>query len=227
MSEELFHRIQSDELSVKVYQRLKKAITMSVIKPGERIDMNLLSEQWGVSRTPMKDAIARLAAEGLVVVKSKIGTYATRFSADDMLELFAVRILLEAGACREVVRHVTERQLQELDQARLACEAELEKKGQAFDYFAFNEHDTRFHELLIEAAGNSKLLEVYRSLNFHTQVARYYYNRYEQKSQRTTEEHRAIVEAIRVGDAVELEAVVRRHIQSGFELVEQAKGSPG
>lgn len=220
MTEELFYKIKSDELSVKVYQRLKKAITMSVIKPGERIDMNLLCEQWGISRTPMKDAIARLTAEGLVVVKPKIGTYATLFNADDMLELFSIRLLLEAGISKDIVLNVTEKQLQQLDEARVACEVELEKNE--FDYFAFNDFDSWFHELLIEAAGNRKLLEVYRSLNFHTQVARYYFNRYEQKTQRTQEEHKAIVDAVRAKDADTLEDVIRKHIQSGIELVEQA-----
>lgn len=222
MEEELFHKIKADDLSVKVYQRFKKAITTSLIKPGDRIDMNKFSEQWGVSRTPMKDAIARLTAEGLVVVKPKKGTYATQFTASDMLELFSIRILLEAGICGDIIRNVTERHLLELDKVRVACETELEKKDDAFDYFVFIDMDTCFHELLVAASGNRKLLEVYRSLNFHTQVSRYYYNRYEQKSNRTREEHAVIVDAIRTGNAVGLEDVIRKHIQSGKELVEQA-----
>lgn len=222
MENELFQKIRADDLSVKVYQRLKKAITTRLIEPGERIDINKLAEQWGVSRTPIKDAISRLTAEGLVVVKPKIGTYATRFTAKDMMELFSIRLLLEAGICSDVVQNVTKTQLEELDEARLACEAVLDKANDGFDFFLFNELDERFHELLIAASGNRKLLETYQSLNFHTQVSRYYYNKYEQKIEQTKEEHAAMVDAIRKGDAAQLEDVIRRHIQSGKDLLVQS-----
>lgn len=217
MNSDLFVKIWADDLSEKVYERLKKAITMSVIKPGERIDMNLLSAQWGVSRTPMKDAIARLSNEGFVEVRPKVGTYATRFTKADMLELFTIRLLLEGGICAEVIRHATEEQIAELEKTQTLLEDERGKAKSEFDFFVFNYLDATFHEQLVEASGNKKLLSVYRSLNFHTQAARYYYNRYEEKSVRTIREHREMIEAIRQKSVEKLEQVCKRHIISGKE----------
>jgi len=217
MNSDLFVKIWADDLSEKVYERLKKAITMSVIKPGERIDMNLLSAQWGVSRTPMKDAIARLSNEGLVEVRPKVGTYATRFTKADMLELFTIRLLLEGGSCAEIIRHATEEQIAELEQTQTLLEDEQGKAKSEFDFFVFNHLDATFHEQLVEASGNKKLQSVYRSLNFHTQAARYYYNRYEEKSVRTIREHREMIEAIRQKSVEKLEQVCKQHIISGKE----------
>ncbi|MDI4643688.1 GntR family transcriptional regulator [Cohnella hashimotonis] len=217
MSSELFVKIRSEDLSEKVYERLKKAITTNVIKPGERIEMNTLSDQWGVSRTPVKDAIARLANEGLVEVRAKVGTYATRFTTKDMLELFAIRLLLEGGSCDDMIRHVTEEQIVHLEQTQSLLEDELRKDKNEFDYFAFNQLDAAFHEQLIGATGNDRLFEVYRSLNFHTQVARYYYDQYETRAEQTIGEHREMIEAIRLQSVEKLASVVRQHILAGQE----------
>lgn len=210
---ELFLKIRAADLSEKVYERLKKAITMSVIKPGERIDINALSDKWGVSRTPVKDAIVRLSGEGLVEVKAKVGTYATRFTANDMLELFSIRLMLEGGIAEAVIQHATDESLQQLEQTQHQLEALLLKD--TFDYFSFNDWDARFHELLIETAGNRKLLDLYRSLHFHTQVARFYYYDNEDKSEQTLREHREIIDAIRSKDAGKLAQAIVRHIESG------------
>ncbi|MBO9605787.1 MAG: GntR family transcriptional regulator [Paenibacillaceae bacterium] len=217
MSSDLFVKIRADDLAEKVYERLKKAITMSVIKPGERIDMNLLSVQWGVSHTPMKNAIAKLSNEGLVEVRSKVGTYATRFTEADMLELFDIRLLLEGGSCAEIVRHATEEQIAELERTQTLLEDELGKAKNEFDFFVFNHLDAAFHEQVVEASGNKKLQSVYRSLNFHTQVARYYYNRYEERGERTIREHREMIEALRHKSAEKLEQVCKQHIIWGKE----------
>jgi DNA-binding GntR family transcriptional regulator len=216
---DLYVKIQVDDLTDKVYERLKKAITMNVIKPGERIDMNLLSDHWGVSRTPMKDAIARLTSEGLVEVRSKVGTYATQFTEGDMLELFAIRLLIEEGICHEVVYQATPTKLMQLEATQQLLENELAKRKDKFDYFTFNHLDAAFHEQLIGLANNRKLLDVYRSLNFHNQVARYFYNSYEQRSIQTIREHRQMIECIRLKSGEQLREMIRTHILSGKERV--------
>ncbi|WP_158299609.1 GntR family transcriptional regulator [Paenibacillus antri] len=215
MQEELFARIRADDLAEKAYGRLKRAITMNAIQPGERIDMNALLERWGVSRTPLKDAVARLEAEGLVTVKPKVGTFATPITRQDMLELIRLRLLLEGGSCKEIAAHATEAHRKALRALLERLDEEMAKGADAFDFMRFNELDAAFHQTLVDAAGSRKLSEVYRSLNFHAQSARYNYDRFEERRALTKRDHYEMAEALERRDAERLEAVVRRHIASG------------
>ncbi|MBV7504372.1 GntR family transcriptional regulator [Bacillus sp. sid0103] len=215
MNSDIFLKIRSEDLANKVYNRLKIAITTQIIKPGERIDINGLAQQWEVSRTPIKDAIARLSNEGLIIVKPKIGTYVTQFSNIDMLELIQIRLLIEGGVARDIIEHVTDEKLAELEMNLSLMEEELAKDERDHDFFTFNDLDANFHELLVEISGNSQLLKIYRSLNFHTQVARFYFNRYSERFEMNREDHKNIVDSIKNKDVERLEMVMKKHILSG------------
>lgn len=218
---DLFVKIKVEDLANQVYARLKKAITMNVIQPGERIDINLLADQWGVSRTPMKDAISKLANEGFVEVRSKVGTYATQFTKKDMLELYAIRLVLEVGATEEMLMHATAEQIKELEAIQNALEQEVAKLNRDFDFFRFNYFDALFHETCIALTGNHKLLDMYRSLNFHNQVARYFYNFYEHRSLQTIQDHRKIVDALRKKSLEPLKEIIQFHILTGKQRLDQ------
>lgn len=225
MTVELFAKIKADDLAEKVYIRLKRAITQNIIPMGERIDINLLMQQWGVSRTPLKDAITRLEAERLIVVKPKIGTFTSEITETDMLELIDIRLLLEGGISREVVAHAGEAQLRELTKNLELLEAELAKGSASFDYFQFNQLDAAFHDLIVSCAGNHHLTRLYRSLNFHNQISRYYHNKYEERMEQTRREHSEIVAAIAAGDVLRLESVLKRHILSGKDRLQGRSGT--
>jgi len=211
---DLFHKIESVDLATRVYLQLKKAITTNALKPNEKIDIHRLSERLGVSRTPIKDAIARLSAEGLITVKPKVGTYVTPFTLEDMLELLPIRYWLETGYCDRIVNHFPQESLEELERIIALFEEMLEKKDE-FDYFLYNELDAKFHTVLVGASGNRKLLQVYKSLNFHTQIFRFYYGRHERKLLRGHREHLQILEAIKAKDAQMFERVMKQHIVDG------------
>lgn len=214
MKEEIFEKIESKDLAYIVYIQLKKAITTKSLEPDERIDINVLSEQLGVSRTPIKDAISRLSNEGLVTVRPKKGTYVTPFTIEDMLELIPIRCWLETGYCHEIVNHMPHKNMHRLEEIIQTSEEMLENKEE-FNYFLYNELDGKFHEELIKVTGNKKLLQVYRSLNFHSQVARFYYQSYEEKLMRGQEEHRVILNAIKKKDVELFEKSMRQHIMDG------------
>jgi len=225
MKTDVFYKIKVEDLSDQVYKRLKKAITTNALAPKERIDINDLSEQLGVSRTPIKDAISRLSVEGLVTVLPKKGTYVTPFTTKDMSELFSIRLMLEAGFCHHIIHNVTLENLKELENIIRISERALEGSPEHFDYFFYNDLDAKFHEELMKASGNERLVQVYRSLNFHTQVARYYFEKYEEKLKRGQQEHIKILKALSQKDTESFEQHVREHILAGQRHVLLLAGS--
>jgi Transcriptional regulators len=219
----IMNKISTEDLSVIVYKRMKTAITTRLFAPGERLNLPALAEQWGVSHTPIKDAIVRLSAEGLVTVKPKVGTFVTPFTKQDMLELFDVRLILETGICHEICKHITDEQIDLLEQIYERGEEELAKPPEQFDYFQFNDLDAQFHETLVGAAGNKKMLQIYKALNFHTQSARYFHNRFKEKMKSGQDQHKEVIQVLRKRDAEMLKALLTRHIQEGKEKVHEVR----
>lgn len=219
----IMNKISTEELSAIVYKRLKTAITTRLFAPGERLNLPALAEQWGVSQTPIKDAIVRLSAEGLVTVKPKVGTFVTPFTKQDMLELFDVRLILETGICREICSNITAEQIELLEQIYERGQEELAKPPEQFDYFQFNDLDAQFHETLVASAGNQKMLQIYKALNFHTQSARYFHNRFKEKMKSGQEQHKEVIHVVKKRDAETLKTLLTKHIQEGKAKVHEVR----
>lgn len=106
--------IISETVSDKVYQYLKEAIICGELRTGERIVQETLTEQLQVSRTPVRDALQRLSAEGLVVIKPFHGAMVFELSQSDLHELYDIRILMENYACQQSIRIITHSQIEDL-----------------------------------------------------------------------------------------------------------------
>ncbi len=151
---------ENQTLWEKVYQHLKTEILENRIPPGTVIQEVPLAESLGVSRGPIREALGRLAAEGLVTVTPRRGTVVTALTKRDFLEAYQVREALEALAVSLAVPRLTaddfahlDRLMDEMD----ACAARDEVTG-------FFEANSAFHEAFVVASGNAKLLEMYRLL---------------------------------------------------------------
>ena len=103
----------------EVAERLREAIFAHELAPGSWIDEQALAVQYGISRTPMREAIKVLAAEGLITMKMRRGAYVTEVSKSDLNQIFTVLALLEGQACRETAQKATERQLEDRKSTRL------------------------------------------------------------------------------------------------------------
>ena len=109
-------------LYLEVAERLREAIFAHELAPGSWIDEQALAIQYGISRTPMREAIKVLAAEGLITMKMRRGAYVTEVSKSDLNQIFTVLALLEGQACRETAQKATDRQLETLDSIHLKLE---------------------------------------------------------------------------------------------------------
>ncbi len=209
---------QYKSLSELAYQRLRNHILWGTIRPGSTLSIRKLSEQFGVSPMPVRDAVRRLATEELVEVFPRSSTRVARVSLERVKEIFEVRSRLEALAARLAAPHLTPVELahleklpKKLDRAAAANRAE--------DWHRLNEE---LHLLIFRKCGNSLLRRMAQDLwerNF-----RHFTGRAATQAKfrlRRSKEHWRIVDALMRRDPDEVEAAWRDHVwQSGIETVE-------
>ncbi|NOT64149.1 MAG: GntR family transcriptional regulator [Acidobacteria bacterium] len=182
--------------------------------PGERLDLGELIERLKVSKMPVKEAIARLATEGLLDVQAQRGTFVSSVNAQDLAETFQVRCALEMLAGELACGRVKKSDLECLRQLITEMEQSMEQAGEVALHLELN---FKFHSLIVELAGNRKLAETYHRLRVPIQVAGIHY-RSENWTARITQEqkeHRAIVRALEQKDAEAVTRAIRSHIQRG------------
>ncbi len=195
----------------EVAELVRQRIFRRELEPGSWIDELKLAEEYGISRTPLREALKVLAAEGLVTMKVRRGAYVTEVSEQDLAEVYHLLALLESDAAGVVAKTATEGELRELQ----ALHAELEAAaGQRDRFFAINE---RFHMRLLDIAGNrwrnqmvADLRKVMK-LNRHNSLL---------KSGRVAEslaEHRAVMDALVRRDPAGAMQRMQEHFSNGLE----------
>jgi DNA-binding GntR family transcriptional regulator len=178
-----------------------------------------LQSQLGISRTPLKEAVSRLATEGLITIVPRRGSYVTELTAQDVAERFDVRQILELGAVDDILNKLTDEHLDYLRQVYTDLEALTTPEGLTSDYFGFLNKDREFHRTMISIVDNKLLLEVYEGLNIHLQVAKVFYMARDKRTGLVGYEHREILKALEARDAEALRATLREHIQSAKKAV--------
>jgi len=167
--------IEHKEVSDKVYEIMKEKILRREFKGGDKLDLNVLSEQMKISRTPLKDAITRLAAERLVEVKPRSGTFVSRVTSQDIEQIMDIRLMIELWAlsrlnpdsCAELYAHLE----QILKQSQQIID------DGPFSIVKFLECDAEFHRTIVKFSGNPRLVEMYDAVNCFIQITRIFYYR--------------------------------------------------
>ncbi len=183
-------------------------IVAGAIAPGTRLDETALSTRFGVSRTPVREALQRLTSSGFAEQLPRRGTFVRKISLREMVEMFEVMAELEALSARLAARRLTAEQRAALDRALTDC-AEAAATGDTDAYYEANEV---FHQLIYRASGNRFLAEQARSLQGRLQPYRRLQLRAGDRMRHSLAEHRAIVAAIVSGDQAEVDSVVKAHV---------------
>ena len=199
----------------EVAELLRQRIFSHELAPGSWIDELKIAEAYGISRTPLREALKVLAAEGLVTMKVRRGAYVTEVSDRDLADVYHLLSLLESDAAGIVATRATEAQLQELQALHTALEAAA--NPEAPDRERFFDINERFHMRLLEIADNrwrnqmvADLRKVMK-LNRHNSLL---------KTGRVTEslqEHRALMAALTARDATQTRACMQDHFKNGLE----------
>ncbi|WP_291015210.1 GntR family transcriptional regulator [Hydrogenophaga sp.] len=195
----------------EVAELLRQRIFSRELEPGSWIDELKLAEEYGISRTPLREALKVLAAEGLVTMKVRRGAYVTEVSDKDLADVYHLLALLESDGASVVAERATDAQRSELQALHAELEAAVKDRER---FFAINE---RFHIRLLEIADNrwrqqmvSDLRKVMK-LNRHNSLL---------KTGRISEslaEHRAVMEALLSRDAALTRERMHQHFQNGLE----------
>lgn len=197
-----------------VAERLRQLIFARQLEPGSWIDELKLCGDWGISRTPMREAIKVLAAEGLVTMKLRRGAYVTEMNRRDVIEAYELLALLESDATARVAASATESQLEELT----AIHQQLEASGQ--DHEAFFNANERFHWRILEIENNrwrqQMVLELRRVMKLNRHHSLFKAGRLDESLQ----EHRAILQALLARDAAGCRALVAQHFTNSLASTE-------
>ncbi len=205
----------------QVAERLRARIYAHELAPGTWVDEQTLADEFGISRTPMREALKVLAAEGLVVLKPRRGCYVAEMSERDLDEIFPVLALLEGRAAEEATRHLTGPESgasrpAAVDFSRLAfLHAELERHAAANDADRFFEANQAFHGALQTLAGNRWLSQLIDDTRKFLKLTRRDSLRLEGRIHQSLTEHRAVMKAMKAGDCAAAALAMHNHILSG------------
>ena len=193
------------------YNHIKFAIMSGALKAGNRIKEELVAEQIGVSRTPIRHALQKLAAQGYVEMLHNQGARVADWSPQDLAEITDMRAILESFGAGIAARKIQPEQIGELKKLADQMEAAV-GRGRPADLEAITDLNSRFHMTIIKASGNRRLTEIIGSLAHPLLVQRRFSGFSQARLQRSMAHHREIIDALSAKDPEWASAIMRSHI---------------
>mgnify|MGYP000607412333 CR=1 FL=1 len=198
----------SERTAARLRDALEQDIATGELVPGTRLDEATLAERFGVSRTPIREALLELAGSGLVEHRPRRGAVVSRVDAGRLFEMFEVMAELEGMCGRLAARRMADWQRAALSEACSACE----KAAASGDPDAYYYENERFHHVIYAACGNTFLADEARRLHRRLKPYRRLQLRVHNRMTTSLAEHKAIVDAILTGDPDAAEAQLKAHI---------------
>ena len=195
----------------EVAERLRTSIFSHELAPGSWIDEQAIAKDYGISRTPMREAIKILAAEGLITMQMRRGAYVTEVSKSDLNQIFTVLALLEGQACRETALRASEGQLEALDSIHMKLERAAADRD-LDQFFAINQS---FHDKLQEISNNPWIKRVIDDLRKVLKLQRRDSLSKRGRMESSLVEHRKILSALLARDADLSEKLMKEHLLQG------------
>ena len=195
----------------EVAEQLRQRIFRRELEPGSWIDELKIADEFGISRTPLREALKVLAAEGLVTMKVRRGAYVTEVSERDLRDVYHLLSLLESDAAGVVAERATPEQVLELQELHNELEAATADRDR---FFAINE---RFHMRLLELADNRWRNQMVADLRKVMKLNRHNSLLKAGRIGESLAEHRAIMQALTARDAELAAARMQEHFGNGLE----------
>jgi DNA-binding GntR family transcriptional regulator len=220
------HTLSTKALYLEVAELLRQRIfkrTAGDLEPGSWIDELKLAEEYGISRTPLREALKVLATEGLVTMKVRRGAYVTEVSEQDLTDVYHLLSLLESDAAGVVASTATDAQMTELGKLHEALEAavpdagKLVKNKQVVDTERFFTINEQFHMRLLAIANNRWRDQMVADLRKVMKLNRHNSLLKTGRIAESLDEHRAIMSALYARDAAATVAAMKAHFKNGLE----------
>ena len=201
-----------------IYETLKKRIIRNELRPLEYLHEKELCRELGTSKTPIREALQELERNRFVFIVPNKGCFVSNISIDDIREVFEIREIHECAAARIVSTQEDRSQFVRLlgDYTLLDPDTEQNPRERLLSGY-------QIHTRIVEAVGNGRLKEFYKTLQDHiVRIRIYFINRFDMKRlHETDEEHKAILSAIAQGDAASAEAEMRKHLRNALFSIRQ------
>jgi len=197
-------------LSQKVYRVLKTEIIKGSLKPGTKLSEGKIAEQMGVSRTPVREALKELSAEGFVKMNPNQAVVVSNASVEDVQEVLQIRGVLEGLAARLATKMISEEEIKELEKYQKQMEYYTKKD----DVLAFGEMDAELHELILNVCSNNWLIQIRKNLSDQAHRYRIRSLSVPGRLKYSLKEHQEIVEALKRKDAEQADRLSQKHIEN-------------
>ena len=203
----------SASLEARVYNELREALLCGQFKKGEWLTEHMLTQKLGVSRTPVRSALQRLAEDGLVSLIPNKGAVVIGIAEEDIIDIYRIRMRLEGLASAMAAEKITEEKKQKLSENVDLFEFYIQRQ----DTEHTEELDTEFHRMIYEASGSRTLERILSELHCNTKAYRSQSLCVPGRLSKTMEEHQEILNAILTGNAEKAEQLTSAHIERAME----------
>lgn len=193
-----------------VFNTLRRAILTGELKPGERLMEIHLANKLGVSRTPIREAIRKLELEGLVIMIPRRGAEVAQITEKSLKDVLEVRRALDALCVELACDRISEEEKAQLKQA---CDA-FERATRTKNVTAIAEADVALHDIIVQATGNQRLIQLINNLSEQMYRYRFEYIKDESRHDNLVEEHRMIYESIMENDKERAAQAAKLHIDN-------------
>ncbi len=212
LQEKSFHVKMDEFLPLRdvVFNTLRQAILTGELKPGERLMEIHLAEKLGVSRTPVREAIHKLELEGLVTMSPRRGAAVAQITEKSMSDVLEVRRAMDALCAELACERISD---EELEQLKKACE-EFEKATQTKDVKLIAQADVNLHDIILQATGNQRLVQLVNNLSEQMYRYRFEYIKDFSQHENLVEEHRMIYEGLLERDKERASKAAKLHIDN-------------
>ena len=204
---------QEYSLRGRVFQTIRENILTGVYKENEELRENTIAKELGVSRTPVREALRQLELEGLVKIVPNKGACVTGITTKDVKDIYIIRSLLEGVCARWATEHITDEQIEELEEIILLSEFHLQREKNESSQ-QVTELDGKFHEILYQASDSRILKHVLSDFHKYVKMARKASVTNKARAEKSIEEHKSILQAIKERNADQAEALANAHMMN-------------
>jgi len=195
--------------------KIEHDILMFKLKPGERLDESRLAERFGSSRTPVREALRQLAAEGFVRIRTHRGAVVSGLTMAELIDMFEMMAIYEGICAGLAAKHATPDEIAHIAEAHDACRARCD----ADDYDGYCVANVRFHDAIYRASHNGYLIKQTVSIRNRLGAYRRFQLKRNNRLRDSFREHQAVFDAIKTGDADAADRSMREHISSHGSLI--------
>ena len=200
----------------RVFQSIREDILGGRYEQNTELKEAAIGAELGVSRTPVREALRQLELEGVVTIIPNRGAYVNMITAKDVQDIYVIRSMLEGLCARWATQSITAEQLDSMEETLCLSEYHTSKKN----YEKLYELDSLFHEQLYEAGGSRILNHILSDFHDYVKMVRKATISTSSRSVTSTEEHRAIFEAIKEKDPDKAEALAKEHVKHTIESIQ-------